>query len=169
MRSDCSQAVLGPWRAAADCSGATAAIHVDGCLKEETFNCKWISHLSSFYYFRVLYKYCRKYTWEKFNTPFASWLVLAKDNRQRCHFLLSPCFGVVAATVRQRADADVCVVFLIRSDNINKIQEPLVMVKDQKWLRFTPESWQEKTCLSTESGISEWEEERGKKKAMGKS
>lgn len=51
-----------------------------------------------------------------------------------------PCFCVVADAVRQRADADVCVAFLIRSDNINEIQELLVMVKDQKWLRFTVES-----------------------------
>lgn len=63
--------------------------------------------------------------------------MLARDNRQRCHILLLP--GLVADVVRQRADADVCVAFLIRSDNINKIQEPL-MVKDQKWLRFTLES-----------------------------
>lgn len=63
--------------------------------------------------------------------------MLARDNRQRCHMLLLP--GLVADAVRQRADADVCVTFLIRSDNINKIQEPL-MVKDQKWLHFTLES-----------------------------
>lgn len=63
--------------------------------------------------------------------------MLPRDNRQRCPILLLP--GLVADAVRQRADADICVAFLIRSDNINKIQEPL-MVKDQKWLRFTLES-----------------------------
>lgn len=104
------------------------------------------SHLSSCYYFRALCKFCKKYVWEKFNTSFVTWLVQAKDNRQRCHILLFPCLRVVADVVRQRAEADVCVAFLIRSDNINEIQEPLVMVKDQKWLRFTLASWQEKLC-----------------------
>jgi len=40
----------------------------------------------------------------------------------------------------RRSQADGCAARLIRSDNINEIQEPLVMVKDQKWLCFTLES-----------------------------
>lgn len=104
------------------------------------------NYLSPFYYVRALWKFCKNYTWEKFNTPFLPWLLLAEDNRQRCHSLLSPRFCVAADTDRQRADADICVTLLIGSDNVNEIREWLVNEKDEKWLRFTPGSWQEEMC-----------------------
>lgn len=116
------------------------------CKKKPSIANKLKSYLSSFYYVRAPCKFCKNYTREKFNTPFLPWLLLAKDNRQRCHSLLSPHFCVAADADRQRADADICVTFLIRSDNVNEIREWLVMVKDQKWLRFTPESWQQQMC-----------------------
>lgn len=34
------QAALGPRRATTERNGAAGAFYIDGCLKEETFNCK---------------------------------------------------------------------------------------------------------------------------------